>query len=337
MERVTFGRPRVQYTARCSERCGPAAPEDRASGGRRVDLPRTAEVVIIGGGAIGASTAYHLTQLGVRDVLVLERDALRPAPPAAAWAGCAPSSPPKPTCRSCCTASICSSDSRKSSGWTSASTRLATCSCCTHSSSWTRFTATSRCSAAWGSTSGAGPRGGAPPFSTAARHRRRAGHHLVRPRRVRRPHLGHQRFRRPRPRAGRHGTGGRQRDRYPDGRRPHSWRRNRPGQRGHQRRDLLRGRLVRRGGAHGRGGPADLRLAAAGVLHRSVRPAAGAVPAVDRLRHAFRGAPRGHAADAVPHQPGRAAQLQHPLRRIVAGAPHPGRHTPPARSWSTPP
>jgi sarcosine oxidase, subunit beta len=41
-----------------------------------VDLPRTAEVVIIGGGAIGASTAYHLTQLGVRDVLVLERDAL---------------------------------------------------------------------------------------------------------------------------------------------------------------------------------------------------------------------------------------------------------------------
>lgn len=36
----------------------------------------SAEVVIIGGGVIGASIAYHLTQHGVRDVLVLERDRL---------------------------------------------------------------------------------------------------------------------------------------------------------------------------------------------------------------------------------------------------------------------
>ena len=34
---------------------------------------RTAEVVIIGGGVIGASVAYHLAARGVRDVLVLER------------------------------------------------------------------------------------------------------------------------------------------------------------------------------------------------------------------------------------------------------------------------
>jgi sarcosine oxidase subunit beta len=33
----------------------------------------TAEVVIIGGGVIGASVAYHLAARGVRDVLVLER------------------------------------------------------------------------------------------------------------------------------------------------------------------------------------------------------------------------------------------------------------------------
>src|SRR5215216_3796488 len=35
----------------------------------------TAEVVIIGGGIVGASVAYHLAARGVRDVLVLERGA----------------------------------------------------------------------------------------------------------------------------------------------------------------------------------------------------------------------------------------------------------------------
>jgi sarcosine oxidase, subunit beta len=34
---------------------------------------RTADVVVIGGGAIGASTAFHLTSLGVRNVLLVER------------------------------------------------------------------------------------------------------------------------------------------------------------------------------------------------------------------------------------------------------------------------
>ncbi len=37
-------------------------------------LPATAEVVIVGGGVIGASIAFHLAEAGVRDVLVLERD-----------------------------------------------------------------------------------------------------------------------------------------------------------------------------------------------------------------------------------------------------------------------
>ncbi len=40
------------------------------------EQPTTAEVVIIGGGLVGVSTAYHLTTLGVRDVVVLERGAL---------------------------------------------------------------------------------------------------------------------------------------------------------------------------------------------------------------------------------------------------------------------
>ena len=35
---------------------------------------QTAEVVIIGGGIVGSSIAYHLTAAGCKDVLVIERD-----------------------------------------------------------------------------------------------------------------------------------------------------------------------------------------------------------------------------------------------------------------------
>ena len=38
------------------------------------DLPRSASIVIIGAGVVGASIAFHLTELGVTDVLVLERE-----------------------------------------------------------------------------------------------------------------------------------------------------------------------------------------------------------------------------------------------------------------------
>jgi sarcosine oxidase subunit beta len=38
-------------------------------------MSETADVVIIGGGIVGASIAYHLTESGCRDVLVLEREA----------------------------------------------------------------------------------------------------------------------------------------------------------------------------------------------------------------------------------------------------------------------
>ena len=37
-------------------------------------LPRTADIVVIGAGAVGASIAYHLARRGARDVVVLERD-----------------------------------------------------------------------------------------------------------------------------------------------------------------------------------------------------------------------------------------------------------------------
>jgi sarcosine oxidase subunit beta len=39
-------------------------------------LPEQAEVVVIGGGVMGASTAFHLAEAGVTDVLLLEKDAL---------------------------------------------------------------------------------------------------------------------------------------------------------------------------------------------------------------------------------------------------------------------
>ena len=39
-------------------------------------LPARARVVIIGGGVVGCSVAYHLTRLGWKDVVVLERKTL---------------------------------------------------------------------------------------------------------------------------------------------------------------------------------------------------------------------------------------------------------------------
>ncbi len=39
-------------------------------------IPDRARVVVIGGGIIGTSVAYHLAHLGVTDVLLLERDRL---------------------------------------------------------------------------------------------------------------------------------------------------------------------------------------------------------------------------------------------------------------------
>src|SRR5260221_8080570 len=37
-------------------------------------MRRTADVVIIGGGCMGASVAYHLTRRGVHDVVLVERE-----------------------------------------------------------------------------------------------------------------------------------------------------------------------------------------------------------------------------------------------------------------------
>src|SRR5210317_2046191 len=49
------------------------AEETRISGVSTDKLPEQAKVVIIGGGVIGCSTAYHLSKLGWKDIVLLER------------------------------------------------------------------------------------------------------------------------------------------------------------------------------------------------------------------------------------------------------------------------
>jgi len=39
-----------------------------------MDLPRTADIVIIGGGVMGASAAYHLAKRGMKNILLLEKE-----------------------------------------------------------------------------------------------------------------------------------------------------------------------------------------------------------------------------------------------------------------------
>lgn len=67
-----LGPVRVLVSAPMSTIVSPQA----SSRGRSQRLPDRARVVVIGGGIIGCSVAYHLAQMGWKDVVVLERDRL---------------------------------------------------------------------------------------------------------------------------------------------------------------------------------------------------------------------------------------------------------------------
>jgi len=42
----------------------------------RWSSPRSADVVVIGGGSLGCQTVYHLAKMGLTNVVLLERDRL---------------------------------------------------------------------------------------------------------------------------------------------------------------------------------------------------------------------------------------------------------------------
>ncbi|KAM4719186.1 sarcosine dehydrogenase, mitochondrial isoform 2-T2 [Anableps anableps] len=50
--------------------------EEGASTGPTKPLPRSADVVVIGGGSLGCQTVYHLAKMGMTNVVLLERDRL---------------------------------------------------------------------------------------------------------------------------------------------------------------------------------------------------------------------------------------------------------------------
>ena len=39
-----------------------------------MEIPTRAQVLVIGGGIVGASAAYHLARLGIRDVVLIEQN-----------------------------------------------------------------------------------------------------------------------------------------------------------------------------------------------------------------------------------------------------------------------
>ena len=65
-----------EMTTQSNQRSGDelTAAGQQARGARTI--PDRAQVIVVGGGIIGTSVAYHLAHMGMKDVLLLERDRL---------------------------------------------------------------------------------------------------------------------------------------------------------------------------------------------------------------------------------------------------------------------
>ena len=102
------------------------------------ELPSSAKIVIVGGGIVGCSVAYHLGKMGLTDVLLLERRqahfAARPGTPPG-WSGsCAPA-PTSPSCSA--TPSSSMTGSRRRRGWPPAGSATAACGSPAIAERWT--------------------------------------------------------------------------------------------------------------------------------------------------------------------------------------------------------
>lgn len=65
-----------EHTSLKSVPYGTTLKQEGGHSGPSKPLPRSADVVVIGGGSLGCQTLYHLAMMGMKNAILLERDRL---------------------------------------------------------------------------------------------------------------------------------------------------------------------------------------------------------------------------------------------------------------------